>query len=236
MSVGVSFLDDLLHLESVVFWTTKKLPWGATVPPYFPFWTARLFLRLNSFDFKDIFTQRLTQNKLISTKKHFSSARQMGGRSFTSSKKHIQNKVDNFQVSQNKKNNHTTASWQHCQAAFSNGTLNRGEAQSPPSFFPSIPPSSFLKTRNHIIRCCFVFFPSFRLQLQLFYPINPSLLKRKIRATWELIMDEKLSFVLDKIQTQTKSKYFGKRILFTLENSSWRKNVEMKKIKVRDNT
>ena len=26
MSVGVRFLDDLLHLESVVFLTTKKLP------------------------------------------------------------------------------------------------------------------------------------------------------------------------------------------------------------------
>ena len=79
MSVGVRFLDDLLHLESVVFLTTKKLPWGATVPPYLPFWTAILFLRLNSFNFKDIFTQKLTQIKLISTKKqHFSSARQMG--------------------------------------------------------------------------------------------------------------------------------------------------------------
>ena len=69
MSVGAKFLDDLLRLESVVFWTSKKLPWGATVPPYLPFWTARLFLRLNSFDFKDIFTQKLTQIKLISTKK-----------------------------------------------------------------------------------------------------------------------------------------------------------------------
>ena len=97
MSVGAKFLDDLLHLESVVFWTSKKLPWGATVPPYLPFWTARLFLRLNSFDFKDIFTQKLTQIKLISTKKqHFSSVRQMGGRSFTSSNKHIQNKGGNI--------------------------------------------------------------------------------------------------------------------------------------------
>ena len=26
MSVGAKFLDDLLHLESVVFWTSKKLP------------------------------------------------------------------------------------------------------------------------------------------------------------------------------------------------------------------
>ena len=119
----------------------------------------------------------------------------MGGRSFTSSNKHIQNKVGNFQVSQKKKTNHTTASWQHCQAAFSNGTLNRGEAQSPPSFFPSFPPSSFLKTRNHVVKCCFVFYPSFRLQLQPFYPINPSPpLKKKIRATWELIMDEKAHF------------------------------------------
>ena len=97
MSVGAKFLDDLLHLESVVFWTSKKLPWGATVPPYLSFWTARLFLRLNSFDFKDIFTQKLTQIKLISTKKqHFSSVRQMGGRSFTSSNKHIQNKGGNI--------------------------------------------------------------------------------------------------------------------------------------------
>ena len=66
MSVGAKFLDDLLHLESVVFWTSKKLPWGATVPPYLPFWTARLFLRLNPFNLKPIFTQKLTQVKLIS--------------------------------------------------------------------------------------------------------------------------------------------------------------------------
>ena len=76
MSVGVKFLDDLLHLESVVLLTTKKLPWCATVPPYLPFWTARLFLRLNHFNFKHIFTQKLTQMKLISKKTtiHFSEA------------------------------------------------------------------------------------------------------------------------------------------------------------------
>ena len=65
MSVGAKFLDDLLNLESVVLLTTKKLPGGATVPPYWPFLTARLFLRLNLLDFKHFFTQKLTQMKLI---------------------------------------------------------------------------------------------------------------------------------------------------------------------------
>ena len=61
-------------------------------------------MRLNSFDFKDIFTQKLTQIKLISTKKqHFSSVRQMGGRSFTSSNKHIQNKCDKFKCLKRKR-------------------------------------------------------------------------------------------------------------------------------------
>ena len=84
MSGGASFLDDLFNLESVVLLTTKKLPWGATVPPYLPFLTARLFLRLNSVDFKHFFTQKLTQMKLISKKKkqHFNSVRQIGGTKF----------------------------------------------------------------------------------------------------------------------------------------------------------
>ena len=97
MSVGVRFLDDLLHLESVVFLTTKKLPWGATVPPNLPFWTARLFLRLNSFKFKPIFTQKqLTHVKLISKNNKSFHWGRLGGRSLISSNKQIRNKVGNF--------------------------------------------------------------------------------------------------------------------------------------------
>ena len=134
-------------------------------------------------------------------------------------------------MSQKKKTNHTTASRQHCQATFPNGTLNRGEAQSPPVFFPSFPPSSFLKTRNHIVKCCFVFYHSFRLQLQPFYPINPSLLKKKICATWELIMDEKAHFCSRQNTNSNEVQLFWQTHFFTLENSSRGKNVEMKKQK-----
>ena len=143
----------------------------------------RLFLRLNSFDFKDIFTQKLTQIKLISTKKqHFSSVRQMGDEVSPQATSTFKTKLAIFKCLKRKRLIIQEQVGNIAKQLIPNGTLNRGEAQSPPLFFQSFPPS-FLKTRNHIVKCCFVFYHSFRLQLQLFYPINPSPLKKKIRAT-----------------------------------------------------
>ena len=136
-------------------------------------------------------------------------------------------------MSQKKKTKHTTASWQHCQATFPNGTLERGEAQSPPVLFPSYPPSSFLKTRNHIVKCCFVFYHSFRrsfrLQLQSFIQSIQHPWRKKFVQRENLYWMKKLTFVLHRMQTQTKSRYFGKRFFFffTLENSSRGKNAIM---------
>ena len=113
----------------------------------------------------------------------------------------------------------------------------QGEDQSPPFLFSiNSAPSIFLKTRNHIVKCCFVFYHSFRrsfrLQLQSFTQSIQHPWRKKFVQRDNLYWMKKLTFVLDRMQTQTKSRYFGKRIFFlTLENSARRKHVRMKKQK-----
>tara|TARA_B100000686_G_C16504319_1_gene818756 strand:+ start:327 stop:587 length:261 start_codon:yes stop_codon:yes gene_type:complete len=58
----------------------------------------------------------------------------LGGRSFTSSNKHIRNKVGNISVSKEK-----STTWQQSQETFPDGTFKHAKAQSQPFLFPSNP-------------------------------------------------------------------------------------------------
>ena len=123
-------------------------------------------------------------------------------------------------MSQRKKISQATASWQLSQATFPDGTVKRGKVQSPP-FLPSIKsaPSILLKTRKHIVTCCFALYPFLLLfkELQPFHNQSPHhhSLRKKFVQHENFKWMKKLIFVLERIKSQTTYKNFGKAIFYT---------------------